>query len=94
MAYRAAMESDPRSFDAAAALARSYQIQKDYAGAAKAWPEAIALRPELSVPYVQLALCLWRLNRLDEAREACRKALKLDPKDLRAAELLENLGKP
>ncbi|HVR84022.1 MAG TPA: fused MFS/spermidine synthase, partial [Planctomycetota bacterium] len=32
MAYRAAMESDPRSFDAAAALARSYQIQKDYAG--------------------------------------------------------------
>ena len=88
------MSADPKSYDAAVAQARLYQIQKNYAAAAKAWPDAIALRPDLSVPYVQLALCLWRLNRLDEARDACRKALQLDPKDVRAAELLENLGKP
>jgi len=90
----AAREGDPKSYEAAVAVARLHQIGKDYAAAAKAWPEAIALRPELSVPYVQLALCLWRLNRLEEARDACRKALQLDPKDVRAAELLENLGKP
>jgi spermidine synthase len=90
----AAREADPQSFDAAVALARHFQILKDYASASKVWPDAIALRPELSVPYVQLALCYWRLNRLDDARDACRKALQLDPRDVRAAELLENLGKP
>jgi spermidine synthase len=89
-----AREADPKSFDAAVALARHYQIAKEYDRAARVWVDAIALRPDLSVPHVQLSLCYWRLNRLDEAREACRRALQLDPKDVRAAELLENLGHP
>ena len=91
---KAAREADPRSYDAAVALARHHQIRKDYLEASKLWPDAIALRPDLSVPYVQLALCYWRLDRLDEARDACRRALQVDPRDVRAAELLENLGKP
>jgi tetratricopeptide (TPR) repeat protein len=89
-----ARQADPKSYDAAAALARHHQIRKEYDQAARAWVDAIALRPDLSVPHVQLSLCYWRLNRLEEARDACRRALQLDPKDVRAAELLENLGKP
>ncbi|HLY12379.1 MAG TPA: fused MFS/spermidine synthase [Planctomycetota bacterium] len=93
-AYRAAREADPASGDAVTGLARSYQIDQNYAEAAKLWPDVIALRPDSSAPHVQLALCLWRLNRTEEARASCRKALEINPSDRRAADLLETLGKP
>jgi len=68
--------------------------EQNYAEAAKLWPEVIVLQPTSSVPHVQLALCLWRLNRNDEAKSECRRALELNPGDRRAAELLEKIGKP
>jgi spermidine synthase len=93
-AYLAAREVDPKSADAAAGLARSYQIEQNYGEAARLWPDVIALRPDSAVPHVQLALCLWRLRRIDEAKAECRKALEINPGDRRAADLLENLSKP
>jgi tetratricopeptide (TPR) repeat protein len=93
-AYLEAREADPTSADAAAGLARSYQIDQKYEDAARVWPEVIALRPDSSVPHVQLALCFRRLNRVEEARAECRRALDLNPNDRRAADLLETLGKP
>jgi tetratricopeptide (TPR) repeat protein len=92
--YEAAREVDPKSFEASSGLARSLQIGQKYAEAAAAWSEVTSMRPDLSAPYVQLALCLMRLEKLDAARTACRKALEIDPNDRRAADLLKDLGKP
>jgi tetratricopeptide (TPR) repeat protein len=92
--YEAARTFDPKSFDAAAGLARAMQINQNYREAEKLWSEVASLRPDLSAPHVQRALCLMRLERLDDARAACRKALEINPQDTRASELLKDLGKP
>ena len=92
--YVAAREVEPKSFDAIAGLARALQIDQNYGESAKVWKEAIELQPGLSTSHVQLALCLMRLERIDEAKAACRKALEVNPGDRRAADLLKDLGKP
>ncbi|MBI3858001.1 MAG: fused MFS/spermidine synthase, partial [Planctomycetes bacterium] len=92
--FLAAREADPKSFEAAAGLARALQIDQNYSEASKVLREVIAMRPELSEARVQLALCLRRLNLLEEARAECRKALEINPNDRRAADLLKDLGKP
>jgi protein O-GlcNAc transferase len=92
--FAAAREVEPKSLEAAAGLARALQIDQNYGEAAKAWREVIGMRPDLSGAQVQLALCLMRVNRIDEAKAACRKALEINPTDRRAAELLKDLGNP
>jgi protein O-GlcNAc transferase len=92
--FAAAREADPKSTEAAAGLARALQIDQNYGEAAKAWQEVIALRPDVAAAHVQLALCLMRVNRTDEAKAACRKALEINPSDRRAAELLKDLSSP
>jgi spermidine synthase len=92
--YAALRESDPRSIDAVEGLARALQIDQNYAEASAVWRDVIALKPDLSAFHVQLALCLMRLDRIDEAKAECRKALEVNPQDRRAAELLKDLGKP
>ena len=91
--YVAAREMAPKSFDAVAGFARALQIDQNYVESAKVWREAIELQPALSASHVQLALCLMRLERIDEAKAACRKALEVNPDDRRAADLLKDLGK-
>jgi spermidine synthase len=93
-AYQTARDADPKSFEAAFGFARVLQIQQNYAGAEKAWQEVAVLRLDASAPHVQRAICLKRLGRIDDARAAFRKALEIDPQDVRAAELLKDLGKP
>ena len=93
-AYAAAREADPKSIEAAAGLARAYQIDQNYEEAAKLLRELIQMRPDSSAVRVQLALCLMRLDRKPEARDQCREALKLKPDDRRAQELLKELEKP
>jgi spermidine synthase len=93
-AYRVAREADPKSFEAAFGLARVLQIQQKYDEAEPQWRAASTLRPDLSAPHVQRALCLKRLGRIDDAKAALQKALEVDPQDLRAAALLKELGKP
>lgn len=92
--FVAAREADPKSLEAAAGLARALQVDQNYAESAKVWRQVIVLRPDLSGAQVQLALCLMRLDRIDEAKAACRKALEINPQDRRAAELLKDLGNP
>jgi len=92
--YVAAREVEPKSFDAVSGLARALQIDQNYGESAKVWKEAIELQPGLSTPHVQLAICLMRLDRIEEAKASCRKALEVDPNDRRAADLLKDLGKP
>jgi spermidine synthase len=92
--FAAAREADPKSTEAAAGLARALQIDQNYGEAAKAWQEVVALRPDVAAAHVQLALCLMRLNRIDEAKAACRKALEINPSDRRATELLKDLSNP
>jgi spermidine synthase len=92
--YIVAREVDPKSLEAAAGLARALQIDQNYAEASTVWREVVALRPDLSPAHVQLAICLMRLDRIDEAKAECRKALEVDPADRRAADLLKDLGKP
>lgn len=92
-AFASAREADPRSLEAAGGLARAYQIDQRYAEAAEAWKEVLTLRPDLSGGHVQLAICLMRLGRIEDAKSACRKALEADPNDRRAADLLQDLGK-
>jgi tetratricopeptide (TPR) repeat protein len=92
--YLAAREIEPKNVDAVVGLARALQIDQNYGEAAKAWGEVIELQPTLSPPHVQLALCLMRLERIEEAKASCRKALEINPGDRRAADLLKDLGKP
>jgi tetratricopeptide (TPR) repeat protein len=92
--YIAAREVDPKSFDAVAGLARALQIDQNYQESAKVWREAIEMQPGLSSIHVQLALCYMRLERIDDAKASCRKALEINPNDRRAADLLKDLGKP
>jgi Flp pilus assembly protein TadD len=92
--YVAAREVEPKSFDAVSGLARALQIDQNYGESAKVWKEAIELQPGLSPPHVQLALCLMRLDHIEEAKASCRKALEINPGDRRAADLLKDLGKP
>jgi spermidine synthase len=92
--FSAAREADPKSLEAAAGLARALQIDQNYGEAAKAWQQVVEMRPDLSGAQVQLALCLMRLNRVDEAKAACRKALEINPSDRRAADLLKDLNNP
>ena len=94
LCFLRARETDPKSFEAAAGLARVLQIAQSYSESAAAWRDVIALRPDSSGAHVQLALCLWRLEKLDEAKAACRKALEIDPKNARATELLRDLNRP
>jgi len=92
--FREAREIAPNSFEAAGGLARTLQIEQSYGEAEKLWKEVAAMQPGSSAPYVQRAICLWRLGRIDEARALCRKALEVNPTDRRAADLLADLGKP
>jgi Flp pilus assembly protein TadD len=93
-AYVAAREADPKSFEATAGIARSYQIAQDYAEAAKLLREMTGMRPESSAIRVQLALCLMRMERKEDAKAECRAALQLNPSDRRAADLLKELEHP
>ncbi len=92
--FREARDSAPNSFEAAGGLARTLQIEQNYAEAEKLWQEVSAMQPDSSAAYVQRAICLWRLKRSDEAKALCRKALEVNPSDRRAADLLQDLSKP
>jgi tetratricopeptide (TPR) repeat protein len=93
-AYLEARAVAPQSYDAVFGLARTLQILQKYEDAIRAWQDAAALQPDSSAPHVQRAVCLRRLNRVEEARAAFRKALEVDPRDARAAELLKDLDNP
>lgn len=54
--------------------------KRDYAAAAKALEEFIAIRPDDAVAHFQLGYAYTAMERLDDARRAYSKSVELDPK--------------
>jgi adenylate cyclase len=75
-----ALELDPGSSDAHAALANiALQYDHDWVQAESEFEKAITLNPSNAVAYRFYTLLLIVLERFDEAREMCRRAIRLDP---------------
>jgi spermidine synthase len=91
--FRIARESDPKSFGAAVGLAQIHEARREFEPALDLWREAVALRPDSVPARFQLAFCLSRLGRTEEARTECRRVLELDPGNARASRLLADLGR-
>ncbi len=79
-------------------LARAYSDagyktyhQKNYIKAVAYFREAIRLDPRSSETHKYLALSLWGLGELEEAKEYLEVTLKLNPKDVEARENLEKV---
>ncbi|MCI4365735.1 MAG: hypothetical protein L3K10_06735 [Thermoplasmata archaeon] len=75
-----ALELDPGSSDAHAALANIVlQFDNDWGLAETEFEKAISLNPSNAVAYRFFSLLLIVLERFDEAKEMCRRAIRLDP---------------
>ncbi|MGC2034016.1 MAG: adenylate/guanylate cyclase domain-containing protein [Thermoplasmata archaeon] len=75
-----ALELDPRSSDAHAALANiTFQFDHDWDRAEAEFEEAISLNPSNVVALRFYALMLFALARYGEAMEISRRAIRLDP---------------
>lgn len=81
------------SYFAAAARARLEELARNFAGAAAAWEAAVRLDPGYAPGWFEMALCLARAGRPDDARKACRESLRLDPGNEPARKLLEELNR-
>jgi Flp pilus assembly protein TadD len=57
------------------------------------WRKATALRPDSEFAFAHLGSALVRLQRPEEARQACLRALEIDPQNALARDVLERLGK-
>jgi adenylate cyclase len=77
---RKALRIDPESSEARGALANIlFQYDNDWAKAEAEFRRAIELNPSNVTAYRFYALMLGALGRFDEAKEAVRRALSLDP---------------
>jgi adenylate cyclase len=75
-----ALELDPNSSDAHAALANlSFQFDLDWKLAETEFQKAIALNPSNAMAHNFLGLMYFALGRFDEAKEVLRTAIRLDP---------------
>jgi spermidine synthase len=91
-AFEAARESDPQSFGARVGLAQIRERAQAWPEAAALWTEALSLRPDSVPARYQLAFCLWRQGKTDDARAELRKVLDRDPANARASRLLAEIG--
>ena len=87
--FKAAISSDPSFTEAHRNLARVYYIQKNFAGAAKEYQRVTELAPGDLDAYVNCALALIELERLDEAILALEDA-KGQTSDPKALETLDS----
>jgi len=85
---------DATSFGAAVGMAQIHQAEGRWEDAVVSWKEALARRAESAPAHYELAVCLRRLGRLDEARQAARRAAALEPANERFRRLLSELGNP
>ncbi len=76
-----------------ALLAAAHSEAGDWAGAEAAARRVVSLRPDLARGWANWGVTLRKLERLDEARKALRKALKLDPANETAKRELRKLGR-
>lgn len=79
---------DPRNAETQLHLGIVLDLAGDAAGAERAWLAAERLAPRSSAGSTNLALAYARAGRWDDARSAARRALRRDPEDPRAREVL------
>jgi tetratricopeptide (TPR) repeat protein len=58
-----------------------------------AFETAIKHSPDYAKPHYEMALVYLQTNRLEEAREACESALRINPYMLQARRLQKRLGR-
>ena len=81
-AIQTAIRLSPRSpvgWIALLTLAIGHYFMRDYSAAAQVAQRAIRAHPDFPLPYRWLAAALGQLGRIDEARDALRKAIKVSP---------------
>ena len=88
--FKAAISKDPSYAEAHRNLARVYYLQKDFVGAAEEYKRVTDLTPSDLDAYVNLALALIELKRLDEAIQTLEKA-KWQTSDPKALNTLDTL---
>ena len=87
--FTQAIDVDPKYALAHAGLAQAYAIQLSFYGGSESLADqsivhagrALALEKNLAQAYAALGLAYFLKRMIDEAREACRKAVELDPND-------------
>jgi len=84
-AYNKAIELKPDYYQAYNGLgAFLLDYKNDYAGAAKAFREAIRLKPETATYHFNLGVALRGMGNLEEAIASYRKSIAIEPKSVRA----------
>jgi tetratricopeptide (TPR) repeat protein len=86
--FRAAISQDPSYTEAHRNLARVYYVQKDFKAAAEQYQKVTELAPQDLDAYVNLALALIELYRLDEAIGVLENA-KRETSDPKARDTLD-----
>jgi spermidine synthase len=90
---REILSEHPSSFAATCLLAEAAEGSRKFENAVSQWRMATVLRPDSDFAFAHLGAALSRAGRPDEARQACLKALELDPENAVARDLLPKLGK-
>lgn len=78
-------------------LAREYLYRFDYITASYWYNEYLKKawwQPEKAEAYLQLAKCLWNLNKIEETKEACLKAIQINTNFKEALEFMASLSGP
>lgn len=90
---RTIMAEHPSSFGAACLQAQLAEGARRPEDAETRWRMATVLRPDSDFAFAHLGALLAKSGRSEEARQACLKALELDPENALAKQTLELLGK-
>src|SRR6185436_14011026 len=87
---REILQDYPGSF---AANCLQAEMAANYDDAIARWRMATALRTDSDFAFAHLGATLARAGRFDESKEACRKALEIDPDNVLAKQVLEQIAK-
>lgn len=91
--FQEVLTDHPASFAATCIQAQVLEKQGRLEEALALWRRATEQKADASA-FAHLGLCLSKLHRADGAREACGKALELDPENALARQVRDQLGKP
>jgi spermidine synthase len=90
---RELLSNHPASFGALCFQAQAAEGMQQFEEAVARWRKAAALRPDSDFAFAHLGSALVRLQRPEEARQACLRSLEIDPQNALARDVLERLGK-
>ena len=90
---RALRTDHPDTFAGTSLQAAFAELDSAWPLAERKWRDALLLRPGSEYAHAHLAALLAKLGRREEAREACARALEIDPADALARRVLDELAK-